>query len=116
AKTNVKSIHSSKGIGEPPLLLGNTVFFAIRNAITAARKCNNNNTPVVLRLPATPERIRIACDDEIVRKCKVEKKDDEVPWESPPTGHTSLPLTQDPLRFPGTIADPCETSLKQLPN
>ncbi|CAG8657664.1 4470_t:CDS:2 [Dentiscutata erythropus] len=70
AKTNVKSIHSSKGIGEPPLLLGNTVFFAIRDAITAAR------------LPATPERIRIACDDKIVRKCKVEKKDGEVPWKN----------------------------------
>ncbi|CAG8659138.1 915_t:CDS:10, partial [Gigaspora rosea] len=78
--SNIKSIHSSKGIGEPPLLLGNTVFFAIREAIKAARKCNNNNAPVVLRLPATPERIRIACDDEIVRKCKVEKKDGEVPW------------------------------------
>ncbi|CAG8771433.1 14429_t:CDS:10, partial [Gigaspora margarita] len=68
AKTNIKSIHSSKGIGEPPLLLGNTVFFAIIDAITAAR------------LPATPERIRIACYDEIVKKCKVEKKDGEVPW------------------------------------
>ncbi|CAG8545594.1 29996_t:CDS:10, partial [Gigaspora margarita] len=66
--SNIKSIHSSKGIGEPPLLLGSTVFFAIREAIKAAR------------LPATPERIRIACDDEIVRKCKVEKKDGEVPW------------------------------------
>ncbi|CAG8702776.1 1810_t:CDS:10, partial [Gigaspora rosea] len=80
AKTNIKLIHSSKGISKPPLLLGNTVFFAIRDAITAARKCNNNNTLVVLRLPATPERIRIACDDKIVKKCKVEKKDGEVSW------------------------------------
>ncbi|KAF0505922.1 xanthine dehydrogenase [Gigaspora margarita] len=77
---NIKPGASSKGIGEPPLLLGSTVFFAIREAIKAARKCNNNNAPVVLRLPATPERIRIACDDEIVRKCKVEKKDGEFPW------------------------------------
>ncbi|RIB05017.1 molybdopterin binding aldehyde oxidase/xanthine dehydrogenase [Gigaspora rosea] len=61
-------VASSKGIGKPPLLLGNTVFFAIRDAITAAR------------LPATPERIRIACDDKIVKKCKVEKKDGEVSW------------------------------------
>ncbi|CAG8727867.1 20234_t:CDS:10, partial [Dentiscutata erythropus] len=76
--SNLKTIHSSKGVGEPPLLLGCTVFFAIRDAITAARKCNNNKTPVVLRLPATPEKIRIACDDEIVRKCKVEKKDGEI--------------------------------------
>ncbi|CAG8591425.1 12826_t:CDS:2, partial [Cetraspora pellucida] len=78
--SNLNSIHGSKGIGEPPLLLGCTVLFAIRDAIKAARKCNNNNTVVVLRSPATPERIRIACDDEIVRNCKVEKKDGELPW------------------------------------
>ncbi|RIB14474.1 xanthine dehydrogenase [Gigaspora rosea] len=78
--SNLKTIHSSKGVGEPPLLLGCTVFFAIRDAIKAARKYNNISAPVVLRLPATPERIRIACDDEIVRRCRVEKKDGEVPW------------------------------------
>ncbi|CAG8780628.1 6050_t:CDS:2, partial [Racocetra fulgida] len=71
--SNLNSIHGSKGIGEPPLLLGNTVFFAIRDAIKAARY-------FILRSPATPERIRIACDDEIVRNCKVEKKDGELPW------------------------------------
>ncbi|CAG8438485.1 13497_t:CDS:10 [Dentiscutata heterogama] len=81
AKTSkINSIHSSKGIGEPPLLLGSNVYFAIREAIKAARKCNDNNTPVAFRIPATPEKIRIACDDEIVRKCKTEKKDGEVPW------------------------------------
>ncbi|RIB14481.1 molybdopterin binding aldehyde oxidase/xanthine dehydrogenase [Gigaspora rosea] len=66
--SNIKSIHSSKGIGEPPLLLGCTAFFAIREAIKA------------VRIPAIPERVHIACDDEIVSKCKVEKKDDEVLW------------------------------------
>ncbi|KAF0560334.1 Xanthine dehydrogenase [Gigaspora margarita] len=78
--SNLKTIHGSKGVGEPPLLLGSTVFFAIRDAIAAARKYNNNKTPVVLRIPAIPEKIRIACDDEIVRKCKIEKKDGEVAW------------------------------------
>jgi len=34
---NLKTIHSSKGVGEPPLFLGSSVFFAIRDAIKSAR-------------------------------------------------------------------------------
>lgn len=34
---NLKTIHSSKGVGEPPLFLGSSVFFAIRDAIKFAR-------------------------------------------------------------------------------
>lgn len=36
--TNPKAVYSSKGIGEPPLFLSSSVFFAVRNAIKAARK------------------------------------------------------------------------------
>jgi xanthine dehydrogenase/oxidase len=35
---NPKAVYSSKGIGEPPLFLSASVFFAIRQAIKAARK------------------------------------------------------------------------------
>ncbi|KAJ3342912.1 hypothetical protein HDU93_000571 [Gonapodya sp. JEL0774] len=34
---NKRAIHSSKAIGEPPLFMGASVFFAIRDAIKAAR-------------------------------------------------------------------------------
>ncbi|KAF0492202.1 putative xanthine dehydrogenase [Gigaspora margarita] len=77
---NLKTIHSSKGVGEPPLFLGSSVFFAIRDAIKSARQSNNNGETVVLSSPATPEIIRLACDDEIIRSCKVEKKDEDSAW------------------------------------
>jgi hypothetical protein len=34
---NVRAVHSSKAVGEPPFHLGATVLFALRNAIAAAR-------------------------------------------------------------------------------
>ena len=48
------SIHRSKAVGEPPLLLPFSVFFAIRDAIasTGGASCNP-----LLRAPATPEAI-----------------------------------------------------------
>lgn len=48
------SIHRSKAVGEPPLLLPFSVFFAIRDAI-AATGGSGCNPP--LRAPATPEAI-----------------------------------------------------------
>ena len=52
---NVKdSVMRSKAVGEPPLLLGFSVFFAIRDAI-ASVGANKINPP--LNAPATPERI-----------------------------------------------------------
>ncbi|GES98695.1 xanthine dehydrogenase [Rhizophagus clarus] len=77
---NLKTIHSSKGVGEPPLFLGSSVFFAIRDAIKFARKANGNNETVVLRSPATPERIRMTCMDEIVISNIVEPKKNEKGW------------------------------------
>ena len=34
---NIKAIHSAKATGEPPLNLASSVFFAIKNAVAAAR-------------------------------------------------------------------------------
>jgi xanthine dehydrogenase large subunit len=50
------SIFRSKAVGEPPLMLATSVFFAIRDAVAAAR----GSLPV-LDAPATPERILFAC-------------------------------------------------------
>ena len=58
---NVKdTILRSKAVGEPPLLLPFSVFFAIRDAI-ASLADNQVNPP--LRAPATPEAILDAIDD-----------------------------------------------------
>jgi xanthine dehydrogenase large subunit len=56
------SIHRSKAVGEPPLMLALSVFQAIRDAVAAARP---DIRPVHLAAPATPEAIlrAIAGDD-----------------------------------------------------
>lgn len=65
---NVKAIHSSKGVGEPPFFLASAVFFAIKDAITAARAQAGCNGWFPLDNPATPERIRMACTDEFTSR------------------------------------------------
>ncbi|WP_395704040.1 xanthine dehydrogenase molybdopterin binding subunit [Aquabacterium sp.] len=53
------TIHRSKAVGEPPLLLPFSVFFAIRDAISAV---GGHRTHPPLRAPATPEAILDALD------------------------------------------------------
>ena len=48
------SIHRSKAVGEPPLLLPFSVFFAIRDAVSAV---GGHRIDPPLRAPATPEAI-----------------------------------------------------------
>jgi len=62
---NPEVIHSSKGVGEPPLFLGGSVFFALRNAIQAARAENGKEGYFSLDSPASCERIRMACCDDM---------------------------------------------------
>ncbi|XP_043916138.1 xanthine dehydrogenase/oxidase-like [Protopterus annectens] len=61
---NNKAIYSSKAVGEPPLFLSASVFFAIKDAITFARAESGIKGSFRLDSPATPERIRLACADE----------------------------------------------------
>ncbi|KAJ7980772.1 putative Xanthine dehydrogenase [Quillaja saponaria] len=61
---NAEAIHSSKAVGEPPFFLASAVFFAIKDAIRAARAEVETNDWFPLDNPATPERIRMACLDE----------------------------------------------------
>ena len=53
------SIHRSKAVGEPPLLLAFSVFLAIRDAVSAAGR---HAVDPPLRAPATPEAILDAID------------------------------------------------------
>ena len=61
-------VHSSKGVGEPPLFLGSAVFFALRDAIKAARAENGTHGAFHLDSPASCERIRMACCDGITKR------------------------------------------------
>ncbi len=54
-----ESIYRSKAVGEPPLMLAMSVFYAIRDAIAA---CAGGARPQ-LDAPATPERILQAIDE-----------------------------------------------------
>jgi xanthine dehydrogenase/oxidase len=60
-------IQSSKSTGEPPLVLANTVFFAIKHAILAARQDAGHTEWFELESPATVERIQLACLPHLAR-------------------------------------------------
>uniref|UniRef100_A0A8C2DYI3 xanthine dehydrogenase n=1 Tax=Cyprinus carpio TaxID=7962 RepID=A0A8C2DYI3_CYPCA len=64
---NEKAIFSSKAVGEPPLFLAASVFYAIKDAITVARAESGLTGPFRLDSPATPERIRNACEDKFTK-------------------------------------------------
>lgn len=63
---NPLAVHSSKAVGEPPFFLGTSVFFAIKDAVTAAREGKDY---FEFRMPATSERIRMLCGDKISSEC-----------------------------------------------
>jgi len=58
---NPKAVYSSRGIGEPPLLLSSAVFFAIRNAIKSARADAGLPSDFAFDSPATVSKILLAC-------------------------------------------------------
>jgi xanthine dehydrogenase/oxidase len=57
--------HSSKAIGEPPFFLGASVFFALKEAVYAARAEAGETGYFQLDSPATPEKLRMACADHL---------------------------------------------------
>ncbi|XP_022782226.1 xanthine dehydrogenase/oxidase-like [Stylophora pistillata] len=65
---NDKAIYSSKGVGEPSLFLAASVFFAIKEAITDARRESGIEGIFRLDSPATSERIRMACVDQFTQQ------------------------------------------------
>jgi xanthine dehydrogenase/oxidase len=61
-------VHSSKGIGEPPLFLGAAVMLALKEAVYAARGDAGLTGHFPLSSPATSERLRMACGDALARR------------------------------------------------
>jgi xanthine dehydrogenase/oxidase len=55
-------IFSAKEVGEPPLVLANSVFFAIKAAIRASREERGLETLFRFDAPATVQEVRRACE------------------------------------------------------
>ena len=56
-----------QAVGEPPLFLAASVFFAIKEAIASARKDRGEEEVFLMDSPATCERIRLACSDQFTK-------------------------------------------------
>ena len=74
---NLRTIQRSRGVGEPPLFMGSCVFFAIRDALRAARKEWGVEEMLSLKSPATVERIRISCADPIIQRAEAKAQEGE---------------------------------------
>lgn len=61
---NPRAVYSSKAVGEPPLHLSGTVFFAIKEAVAAARAEEGLKDNFEFFSPATAARIRMACQNK----------------------------------------------------
>uniref|UniRef100_A0A3B4XUX8 Xanthine dehydrogenase/oxidase n=1 Tax=Seriola lalandi dorsalis TaxID=1841481 RepID=A0A3B4XUX8_SERLL len=77
---NDKAIFSSKAVGEPPLFLAASVFYAIKDAISAARAEAGISGPFRLDSPASAERIRNACSDRFTKLCPAAEPGSFTPW------------------------------------
>eukprot|EP00794_Sanderia_malayensis_P018318 gene18318-biopygen12265 len=75
---NPHAVYSSKAIGEPPLFLASSVFFAAKDAIIAARDERGLSSLFQLDAPATCERIRMACEDEFTQRVPLLQPDDKL--------------------------------------
>jgi xanthine dehydrogenase/oxidase len=62
---DANDLFSSKEIGEPPLVLSNSVFFAVKDAVRASRLERNLNGLFRMDAPATVQEVRRACDVSI---------------------------------------------------
>jgi xanthine dehydrogenase large subunit len=60
ARNPEPTIHRSKAVGEPPLMLGISVFHALRDAVAAV---GDHRLAPRLDAPATPERVLFAVED-----------------------------------------------------
>ncbi|EPY77223.1 aldehyde oxidase 3-like protein [Camelus ferus] len=69
---NSNTLYSSKGLGESGIFLGSSVFFAIRDAVNAARRERGLPGPLKLKSPLTPEKIRMACEDKFTKMIQIQ--------------------------------------------
>ncbi|XP_023152952.1 xanthine dehydrogenase/oxidase [Amphiprion ocellaris] len=77
---NHKAVFASKAVGEPPLFLAASVFYAIKDAVSAARSESGLSGPFRLDSPASAERIRNACSDWFTKLCPAAGPGTFQPW------------------------------------
>ncbi|KAL3045459.1 hypothetical protein OYC64_013683 [Pagothenia borchgrevinki] len=77
---NDKAIFASKAVGEPPLFLAASVFYAIKEAVSAARVESELRGAFRLDSPASAERIRNACSDRFTQLCPPAEPGSFTPW------------------------------------
>nr|DAA64418.1 TPA_inf: aldehyde oxidase 1 [Procavia capensis] len=77
---NSNTLYSSKGLGEPGVFLGCSVFFAIWDAVRAARQERGLTGRFKLSSPLTPEKIRMACEDKFTKMIPRDAPGSYVPW------------------------------------
>lgn len=78
---NPRAVYSSKAVGEPPLFLAASVFYAIKRAVGAGRVAAGRSEHFQLDSPATAERIRLACVDSLVDLVpELPSQDSFTPW------------------------------------
>ncbi|GEJ58915.1 xanthine dehydrogenase molybdopterin binding subunit [Anaeromyxobacter diazotrophicus] len=63
------SVHRSKAVGEPPLMLGISVFHALKDAVAAV---GDHRLSPRLDAPATPERVLLAVEELRARRAPAE--------------------------------------------
>ncbi|CAI5737461.1 unnamed protein product [Hyaloperonospora brassicae] len=80
-RKNKFAVHSSKAVGEPPLSLGSSAFFAVKEAIYAARADAGHHGYFELHSPVTPERARMACVDEMLQKVFTARGGDMIAYQ-----------------------------------
>ncbi|XP_071527934.1 xanthine dehydrogenase/oxidase [Panulirus ornatus] len=77
---NPRAVFSSKAVGEPPLFLSSSVFYAIKEAVAAARTDQGLETLLRFDSPATAECIRMACHDFLTEKIEKATPGTFKPW------------------------------------
>ncbi|XP_072304267.1 aldehyde oxidase 6 [Eucyclogobius newberryi] len=77
---NPHAIYSSKGIGEPSVFLGSAVFFAIKDAVSAARSDSGLSGPFSLDSPATAERACLTAASTFTQKVPASTAGAFKPW------------------------------------
>ncbi|KAH8352695.1 hypothetical protein KR084_005743 [Drosophila pseudotakahashii] len=81
---NPRAVYSSKAVGEPPLFIGSSAFFAIKEAIAAAREDEGLGGDFPLEAPATSARIRMACQDKFTNLTDIPETGIFTPWNIVP--------------------------------
>ncbi|XP_063067791.1 aldehyde oxidase 6 isoform X2 [Engraulis encrasicolus] len=77
---NPHAIYSSKGIGEPAVFLGCSVFFALKDAVVAARGDAGLSGPFTFHSPATAEKTCLACASHLTQMVPMNNPGTFQPW------------------------------------